>query len=60
MNTSEAEFSDDNFPIEKDEGVNDRKYEMNKKYDEDKNPEFPDDISTVDIEEGVIYRKDNS
>ena len=29
MNTSEAEFSDDTSPIEKKEGVNDRKYDKN-------------------------------
>ena len=30
MNTSEAEFSDDTYPIEKEEGINDRKYDENK------------------------------
>ena len=30
MNTSEAELSDDTSPIEKEEGVNDRKYDKNK------------------------------
>ena len=28
-----------------------------KKYDEDKDPEFPDDTSSVDMEEDVIDRK---
>ena len=60
MNTSDAEFSDDTSTIEKEEGVNDRKYDNNKKYDEDKDPECPDETSTVDMEEGVIDRKDDS
>ena len=30
MNTSEAEFSDDTSPIDKEEGVNDRKDDKNK------------------------------
>ena len=47
MNTSEAELSDETSPIEKEEGVNDRKYDKNKKYDGDKEPEFPDETSTV-------------
>ena len=29
MNPSEAEFLDDTFPIEKEEGLNDRKYDKN-------------------------------
>ena len=29
-----------------------------KQYDEDKDPKWPDDTSSVDIEEGVIDRKD--
>ena len=57
MNTSEAKFSDDNYPIDKEEGVNDRKYDKNKEYDEGKEPEFPDDTSIVDMEEDVIDRK---
>ena len=32
----------------------------NKKFDEEKEAEFPDDTSTVDMEEGVNYRKDDS
>ena len=60
MNTSEAWFSDDTSPIEKEKGVNDRKYDKNKKYDEDKEPELPDDTSIVDMEEDVIDRKDQS
>ena len=32
----------------------------NKKYDEEKEVECPDDTSTVDMEEGVKYRKDDS
>ena len=38
MNADEAELSDENPPIEKKEGVNDRNYDKNKKYDEDKEP----------------------
>ena len=57
MNTSEAELSDDNFPIEKEEGVNVRKDDNNTKYDEYKEPEFPDDNSSVEMEEDVIDRK---
>ena len=53
MDTSEAEFSDDTFPIEKEEVVNDRKDDKNKKYYEDKEAKFPDDASTVDMEERV-------
>ena len=60
MNTSEAEFSDDTYPIEKEEGKNDRKDDRNKKYDEDKEPEYPDDTSTVEMEEDVIDRKYDS
>ena len=30
MNTREAEFSDDTSPIDKEEGLNDRKYDRNK------------------------------
>ena len=53
MDTSEAEFSDDTSPIEKEEVVNDRKDDKNKKYYEDKEAKFPDDASTVDMEERV-------
>ena len=53
MNTSEAWFSDDTSPIEKEEVVNDRKDDKNKKYYEDKEAKFPDDASTVDMEERV-------
>ena len=60
MNTRQAEFADETSTIEKQEGVNDRKYDKNKKYDEDKEPECPDDTSTVEMEEGVIDRKDES
>ena len=38
MKTSEAEFSDGTSPIEKEEGVNDTKYDKNKKYEEGKYP----------------------
>ena len=41
MDTSEAEFSDDTSPIDKDEGVNDIKDDKNKNYDEDKEAECP-------------------
>ena len=57
MDTSEAELSDDTSTIEKEEGVNDRKYDRNKKYDEYRDPECPDDTYIVDMEEGVIDRK---
>ena len=40
--------------------MNDRKDDKNEKYDEDKEPEFPYDTSTVDMEEGVIDRKDEN
>ena len=60
MNTSEAEFSDDTSHIENYEGVNDRKYDKNKKYNKDKEPVFPDDTSSVEMEEDVIDRKDES
>ena len=60
MNTSEAELSDDTSPTEKEEGVNDIKDDKNKKNDKYKEPKCPDDTSTVDMEEGVIYRKYNS
>ena len=36
IDTCEAEFSDDMSPIEKKEGVNDRKDDKNKKYEEKK------------------------
>ena len=35
-NISDAEFSDDTFPIKKENGVNDRKYDKNKECNEDK------------------------
>ena len=57
MNTSEGKFLDDTSPIYKEEGVNDRKDKKNKKYDEDKDPEYPDDTSADEMEEGVIDRK---
>ena len=60
MNRSEAEFPDDTSPIDKEEGLNYRKYEKNKTYDEDKEPEFPDDTSNFEMEEVLIYRKDES
>ena len=60
MDTSEAELSDDNYPIEKEEAVNYRKDDRNKKYDEDKEAGFPDDASTVEMEEGLNDRKYDS
>ena len=39
------------------EGVSDRKYDKNEKNDEEKEAEFPDDTSPVDIEEGLSDRK---
>ena len=57
-NTSDAEFSDDTSPIEKEKGVNDRKYDKNEEYDKEKEAEFPDDTPPVDMEEGVSERKD--
>ena len=56
-NASDAEFSDNNSPIEKEKGVNDRKYEKNKKYNEDKQPVFPDGTYSVEMEEYIIERK---
>ena len=56
-NTSDAEFSDDTYPIEKDRDVNDIKYDKNKIYNEDKEPIFPDDTSSVEMEEDAIDRK---
>ena len=60
MNTSEVELSDETSPIQNEEGLNDRKDDKNKKYDEDKYPECLDNTSTVDMEEGVVDRKDDS
>ena len=57
MNKSEAELSDETSHIEKEEGVNDRKDDKNKKHFEEKEAEFPDETSTVETEEGVIDRK---
>ena len=57
--TSEVELSDENSPIEKEEGVNDRKYEKYEKNDEEKEAECPDDTPLVDMEEGVSDRKNN-
>ena len=59
-NTSDAEFSDDTSPIEKEKGVNDRKYDNNKTCNKDKEPVLPDDTSSVEMEEDVIERKDES
>ena len=59
-NTSDAEFSDDTSPIDKEKGVNDRKYDKNKKYNEDKEPVFPDDTYSVEMEEDVIDITDES
>ena len=36
MDICESELPDDTSPIEKEEGVNDRKDDMNEKYDEEK------------------------
>ena len=60
MNTREAESSYDTSPIEKEEGLNDRKDDKNKNYDKDKEPECSDYTSTVDMEEGVMDRNDES
>ena len=60
MNTSDAELSDDTSPIEKEEGVGDRKYDKNKRYDEDKEPVFPYGTSSVEMEGDVIDGKDES
>ena len=60
MNTSEAELSDGISPIEKEEGLNYIKDDKNKKYNEDKEPEWSDDTSSVEMEEDVIDRKDES
>ena len=60
MNKSAAYFSDKTSPIEKQEGVNDRKDDKNKKHFEEKEAEFPDETSTVDMQEGINYRKDDS
>ena len=60
MNASEAEFSDETSPIDKEEGVNDRKYDKNEKYDEDKEPESPYDTSTIEMGGGVIDIKYDS
>ena len=57
MDTSEAEFSYDTSPIEKEEVLNYRKGDKNKKYDEDKETTFPDDASTIEMEERVNNRK---
>ena len=35
-------------------------YDKNKKYDEAKESECPDDTSTIDMEEGLNNRKDDS
>ena len=56
-NTSDSEFSDGTSPIEKEKGVNDRKYDKRGKHDERKKAECPDDTPPVDMEEGVSYRK---
>ena len=52
MDTLEAEFSYYTSPIEKEEGVKYRKDHKSKKYDEDKDPEFPDETSIVEMEGG--------
>ena len=57
MDIREAEFSDENSPIETEERVNDRKYNKNEKYGKEKEPECPDETSPVDMEEGVSDRK---
>ena len=41
------------------EDVNDRNYNKNEKYDEEKESEFPDDTSPLEMEEGVSDRKDD-
>ena len=56
-NTSDTELSDETSPIDKEEGVNDRKDDNNKRYNEDKEPVFPDGTSSVEIEEDAIDRK---
>ena len=53
----DAEFQDDTYPVEIEEGVNIRKFDKNEKNDEVKEVECPDDTSPLDIEEGVSDRK---
>ena len=53
----EADCLDDTPPIDKQEGVNDRKSDKNEKKVEGKEAEFPDDTPPVDTEEGVSGRK---
>ena len=58
-NTSDAEFSDDTSPIEKEKGVNDRKDDRSEKNDEGGEAEKPDDTLPVDMEEGGSDRKND-
>ena len=60
INPSDAEFSDYTSPIEKEEGINDRKDDKNRKDNEDKEPVLPDDTSSVEMEEDLINKKDES
>ena len=53
MDICEAEWPYDASLIDMKEGVNDRKDDKNKIYDEEKEAKWPDDTSPVDIEEGV-------
>ena len=57
MDKCEAELLYDISPIEKEEGVNDRNYDKNKTYDEEKEAEFPYVTPTYDMEEDVGGKK---
>ena len=59
MDKCEAELLYDISPIEKEEGVNDRNYDKNKTYDEEKEAEFPYETSTVEMKECVNDRRDD-
>ena len=55
-NISDAEFSDEISPIDKEKGVHNIKDEKNKKSNEDKEPVLPYDTSSAEMEEDVIER----
>ena len=46
----EAEYPDDNYHVDIEEGVSGRKYDKNERNNEEKEAEFPDDTSPVDME----------
>ena len=53
MNNDEkkkAEYPDENYPVDIDEGVSDRKGDNNERKNEEKEAKFPDDTSPVDME----------